>query len=210
PYLASEVSSDFTKNGFIDRNKAADLSNEIAEKVKSAGMKTLSHGANSYMLSNLDYISSLSMQSNEHPMIAERIPLVQMILSGSIKYSATPINDAGNDKYYLLKCIETGSALNAVMMSEESSFLKFTEYNNFYSASENIMMSRIEQVNSQLTKALQPVYGSTMVNHSAISEGVIKVDWDNGKSIIVNYNQTEVSTVYGNIPPLGYLHAQWR
>ncbi len=210
PYLASDLAGNFDKNNYLTRNQAKDYSEELLKKLRDEGYELMSGGANAYTLPYLSYAVNISMEANSHPLIDRSIPFVQMVLSGVVKYGAGVLNTAADDSYYLLKCIETGSAMYFTAIYEDNSKLKGTNYSDFYNASFGQLEKRIEHVGKQLSAALKPVYGSAITKHTLLSDGVVRVDYANGKGIIVNYNQSNVTTEAGVIPAVGWLHVEGR
>ncbi len=208
PYMASDLSGNFDKNNFITRNTAQTYAVEVLQKMQNAGYKLLSSGANAYALPFLDCAVELPLDANTHPLVAQSVPFTQMVLSGSVQYAAEELNKAADDRYYLLKCIESGSALYFSAIAEPNSTVKDTPYSDYYAVNFDTLESRVATVGGELTKALAPVYGSAIVDYRALADGVVQADYANGAGIVVNYNKTEAVTAAGVVPGEGWLHVK--
>ncbi len=187
PYIGSELSGDFAEGRYVSRNAAADSAVNTLKTLREAGLHLMAGGANAYVLDYADIIYGLPMQANAHPLIRQTVPFVQAVLSGSVRYAATSLNRATDAELYTLKCIETGSAPYAAMMAADNVLLKDTAYDTFGAVSAEGRMAQTCRIANQVAEALAPVYGSRMTGYAAVG-GVVRVTWDNGITLVVNYN----------------------
>ena len=49
------------------------------------------------------------------------------------------------------------------------------------------------------------MYGQAITGHTLLADGVVQVDYENGKSILVNYNESDQETAAGVVPAAGWL-----
>ena len=205
PYIASDLSGNFNKDAFITRNEAVEYSVQVLQKMQDAGYQTMSAGANAYTLPLLDVAVDIPTDCNTHPLLDRAVPFTQMVLSGSVQYSAGELNNAADSRYYLLKCIETGSAMYVSAIAASNSEVKDTAYDEYFSVNFDTMEPQIIEAGNELIEALSPVYGQAMTGHTVLADGVVQVDYEDGKSILVNYNETEQETAAGVVPAAGWL-----
>ena len=205
-YMATDLSSDYNRDNFVTRNQAADDMVECLSKA-SEKYSVLSRGANFYALSNLDVATEVAMNSNASPLISYSVPFTQMLLSGTMTYTADVWNLAADSKYYTLQCIETGSAPNFIAISEDNSKVKYTKYDQFYNVKYDTIKDSIQEVTSSVTDALSDVYGAKMVGYERLNDLVVKVSYDNGHSVYVNYGTKDFKTSDGTIAAGSYLKA---
>ena len=202
--LASDLSSDYNRSHFVTRNAAAE---EVQKMLKEAGEKhaLMSNGANLYALSELDVVADVPMSSNASPLIAYSVPLTQMILSGTMTYAAEDWNSQADSIYYALQCIETGSTPNFTVIAADNSKLKYTKYDQWYNVTFSTIRPTIEAIATTVTEALSDVYGASMVGYERLTDQVIKVTYDNGHYVIVNYGSTAYTAESGVVEPASYL-----
>lgn len=210
PNMAKDLSGNYSRRSFLTRNEAKEFSIEAAAEIRGSDNMIMASGANAYMLPYLDYAVELPVASNPHPMTDSSIPFTQMILAGRISYSAEQLNDSMSDTYYLLKCIETGSAMYFTAIYEPNSLLKGTSYDGFLAVDYDLIRNRAEAVGMELQKALGPVYGHEMINHVMLDEGVYRTDYSNGISLIVNYNTVDFRYGSDIVPATGWSHTERR
>lgn len=206
PYLASDLSGNYDVNNYLSRNAAQEYSEKLLLRACQAGYTVMSEGVNIYALSGLTYAVNIPLESNAHPLLDRPVPFVQMVLSGSVRIAATELNAAADDQYYTLKCIETGSSVYATVMYAESSEVKGTNYEGYYAAGYAVMKPRLEEVGKEVSQALQPFSGARMIGHTELTDGLVRVDYDNGGAILINYTDSDVQTDWGIVPAVGWMH----
>ena len=214
PYLSSDLSGNYDVNSYLSRNAAQGYSEELLLQISRAGYAVMSEGTNVYALSGLTYAVNVPLESNTHPLLDRSVPFVQMVLSGSVRIAATELNAAADDQYYTLKCIETGSSVYATIMYAESSEVKGTNYEGYYAAGYAVMKPKTKKRISraahqkEVAQALQPFSGSWMTGHTELADGLVRVDYDNGGAILINYTGSDVQTDWGLVPAVGWMHVE--
>ncbi|MNT91590.1 hypothetical protein D3C72_2327150 [compost metagenome] len=53
------------------------------------------------------------------------------------------------------------------------------------------MEERIDNYHTVVSEALNNVLDSEMINHTIIDDGVVLVEYDNGRKIVINYKDME-------------------
>ncbi len=203
-YAASDLSGDYSRDNFVTRNKSkADTQKTLAETAEKYGL--LSRGANEYALASLDVASQVSMTSNAHPIIAYSVPFTQMILSGTMTYTADVWNNEADTNYYTLQCIETGSVPDFTAIAADNSHVKYTKYDQYYAVTYSTIKDTIKTVSNTVTDALSDVYGANMVGYERLTDNVVVVSYDNGNGVVVNYGVDAYNSPYGDVDAGSYL-----
>ena len=203
-YMASDLSSDYNRSHFISRNEALTKAQAmLADATKDHSL--MSNGANLYALSALDVAADVPMDSNASPLIAYSVPLTQTILSGTMTYVAEDWNAQADSTYYTLQCIETGSVPSFTVIAADNSKLKYTKYDQWFNVTFSTIRTDIETVTSTVTDALSDVYGASIVGYDRLTDQVVKVTYDNGHYVIVNYGSTAYTADSGVVEPASYL-----
>ena len=210
-YFGLEINSDFERDHFVTRNTSQKRMESIMQMIADNEMRMMTTGANLYAAKYMDYMIGVAAQSNAHPMVESSVPLTQTLLSGSVAYTAGPLGNAASKDYYMLKCIETGSGVYADLIFEENSLLKGTKYDSYYAVSYETVKADLTRVAGEVSKALKPVYGSAIVNYETLADGFVRVSYDNGKAILVNYNTVAMTAETGEtVGAMSYLNTSWR
>lgn len=203
-YAASDLSGDYSRGHFVTRNESKKQVEELL-KATAENHSILSRGANEYALPFLDVATQLPMDSNKHPVISYSVPFTQMVLSGSVMYTAEQWNTAADTNYYTLRCIETGSAPDFTVIADENSKVKYTKYDQYYAVTYDTIKDSMATVSQKVTDALSDVYGSKMVGYEQLATNVVAVTYENGHGVVVNYTDSTYTSPYGDVKAGDYL-----
>ncbi len=206
-YAASDLSSDYARKGFVTRNESKAMLQEVLNSAME-NHRFLSRGANEYALAAMDVATQIPMDCNKYSLISRSVPFTQMVLAGSIMYTAETWNNVADSDYYTLRCIETGSAPDFTVIAADNSDVKYTKYDQYYAVNYDTIKDSMEDVTATVTKALSDVYGSKMVNHEQLTNNVVAVTYDNGNVVVVNYGDTAYTSPYGVVEGGSYLTAK--
>lgn len=204
--LGNVLTSDKKRSNQISREDALDVVLGQFDTLESTGKAIMTTDANSYAFAYSDDIINTPLSGSTIAITDTDIPLYQMILHGYVNYSSDLLNFESSDNMpaMTLKLIESGSSPHYVFTWEESSEMKLTALNRFYTTTyANWEQAAVEEYNT-VNEALAPVSGSAIVGHEILDGNVRKVTYDNGIIIYVNYSD-EARTVDGvEIPAMGY------
>jgi len=126
-------------------------------------------------------------------MTDETLPLYQMVVHGNIPYT---IEEPGNLFYdsekQWLQMLEYGAVPYFQITENSSGALTNTEYNFLFT-------SRFDQWKDELLDSVtaynttyKGLYASAMVEHKRLSKDVVRVTYENGVRLYVNYGENPV------------------
>ena len=137
--------------------------------------------------------------SSMYGMFDQMIPFYQLVVNGLFDYSTIAINSntAGhNEKWFLLKAIETGSNINYLVSYEDPSTLLKTDYTYYFQAYyQNIKETMINQINELEQLG---IYNARLVNHEILNPNLVFVEYEkkDGSRIGIYINSTNMDTTY--------------
>lgn len=198
--LASELYSDFNSKHILSRNDAIGFVKNTLDSYKKDGYVLGGQGANAYALYALDYAYGLPASASNHPIIERSVPFLQMVLSGSVSYTMTPLNAESDPAAYLLKAIETGSGVYFDYFAGDGAEIKGTRYDGYYAASRESICTLGLEIGKEVSGVLAAVANQKIMKHREVSGDVFVTTYENGISIGVNYTDHD----YQNIPAHGY------
>ena len=135
-------------------------------------------------------IVNMPIANSNFEIYDETVPFLQIVLSGSISYSAAPINLASDAQLEFLRCMETGSALHFTLAYQNVDALAKAEIYDYYAVDYGKLKGQIEEMYGKAAAAYEKIGNSTIENHEALSGQVYKTTYSNGVSVIVNYADT--------------------
>lgn len=145
---------------------------------------------NAYMFGVTDAAYDVPTSSSGYYIFTDTVPFLQIVLKGCVDIYGTGFNFHANADEDMLRCIEYGlypsyylTKENTIeMIDTASSWLYTSEYEQWRDS----ILSEYETMNS----VMEAVKGATIVERTVLAEGVIMVEYSNGNSIVVNYNDS--------------------
>ena len=126
-------------------------------------------------------------------METDSVPFLQMVLKGYIPYYAPYANQGFYRQACILRTIEYGAYPSFLVMGAENSQLLKTPLVDRFSLCFDDWEGTIGTTYQRVNAALSAVEGAAMQEHRALISGVVRVQYDNGVSVYVNYNSDAVT-----------------
>lgn len=109
------------------------------------------------------------------------VPILQMVLHGSVVYGSMPVNVSNlSSEDALLKCAEYGCVPSFLFTHSADTSISYSSY-----------ATQTAKLYSK-AKQLSPVMNMKMTSHEKVTDGVYKITYDYTKIIYVNYNPSVV------------------
>lgn len=142
---------------------------------------------NRYALSYAAEIADMPVYSSGHRLFDYDVPFVQMVLHGMVPYGSTPVNRSDDTETFLLRAVESGTALAFRWVYEDPSPLRYTQHNDLYADWWQNWLPQAGAMYARVYPALNAVAGATIIEHVRLTQTFVRVTYDNGRVIYVNY-----------------------
>lgn len=184
--------SDQWEESYTDRQAAKQYNTEtMAELSESFGGRLMGDNANSYAWGQISDIINVPFDSNRGLIIDEVVPFYEMVLHGYINYAGDCMNMSDDYNTSLLKSVESGAGLYFKWIYEDNSVVKETDYDDLYSVNYSAWMEKAKEDYQKLNEVLGVLQGETIVKHEIISKGLVRVTYEKGTQILVNYSDQD-------------------
>lgn len=209
--LGSDLSSDNSKDDAITREEAKDSISKLLATIEEDGNEIMVSGGNAYTYKYVDYITDLPVDSSRNIYTTEAVPFLGMVLHGSVTYTGSAVNLDGDYEYSVLKCIENGASPYFILsytdedVDNTSELKKFSRFSKYYSIKYNIWKEDMIETYKTLNEALKDVQTCTISDHERIEENVVRVEYSNGKTFILNYDAKDYDYEGTKVPSLGFI-----
>ena len=131
------------------------------------------------------------------------IPLVQIVLHGSMDMFSSDLNFNSLGKEQILSLVDFGVSPSFILTEQSSSMLKDTDSSYLYTTEFDLWKDTIASTYSYVNDALKYVDSEYIVSRTVIDSGIVKVTYSNDVDIYINYTSDEyVGEV--TIPALDY------
>lgn len=202
--IGSMVYSDFKKDSSSKNETGAvwqQILQEAADKMDSVAFDK----ANAYTFPHAAMLTGVPLYDSGFDVTDETVPFYSIVTSGWIPSYSEPINLSSMPRDYMLKLIETGTYPAYQFIARHSAKLTGTEFDWLYSGDYNAWEQVMLEQYKELDAVMQHYQGSSIVDHKKLLAGVYETTFENGASVIVNYNDGAVNIQGTEIPANGYL-----
>ncbi len=159
---------------------------------------------NVYLYEYIDGYMDLPITNSQYDYYTDLVPLIPIILKGSISYY-TPylnFNALAEDRY--LTMVDFGINPSYILTEEQTYEMRFTPASVFYTTTLSDYQQEILDTYQFVNDALKYVTGASIENREVIQTGLVLVTYSNGVQIYINYNYTSQTDGLITIPARSY------
>lgn len=198
-YADSNENYPFTKQAMTEKIK------EILKSTSDDGRKVAVSGSNQYVLSDSDYIYELKEDAYGLMITDYAVPFVEMVLSGNVFYSTAGAGNLSYDlQYQKLKWIEFGATPYFYLTYESGLNLRKTNYATVFSSTYADWEDELVGIYNEFSDNFSDVYSKSMVSHEYLTDKLVRVEYENGVAIYINYSEKPASYKGVNVDAKSY------
>ncbi|WP_342572366.1 DUF5696 domain-containing protein [Paenibacillus sp. FSL R5-0749] len=193
--LGQVLTSDYRDSRVIHRETAKNIVKEQLGKLAQSYSNLMVSAANSYAWGSAQHVVNVPAGSSRFNITDEEVPFYTMVIHGYMNYAASPMNMSGDQdlRKQLLRSLELGAAPYFQWTYEPSSRLKLTNYDSAYATEYSYWVDDAIALYKQAEDVLGDVVNEKILRHERIQEGVVRVTYTGGTTILVNYNADAVT-----------------
>ncbi|WP_448375832.1 DUF5696 domain-containing protein [Fervidobacterium sp.] len=195
--FASKLYGDLKRGSEIYRNDALKIVQNTLKDISTNAEGIILFEPNDYAWQYATTFGSIPMNSSQYLFETDTVPFLQIVLSGSIEYFTPYMNNGFFSKFDVLKSIEYGAYPSFVISGLDNSSLKDTRLWDYPSTMFDDWKDKIIEIYKVINSALRYVKGAKITDRVVLKPGLVKVSYNNGYSIVVNYTKS-LETI-GNI-----------
>lgn len=178
---------------------------EVLQDTSNDGRKVAVAGSNQYILSNADYIYELREEAYGLNITDYSIPFVEMVISGCVPYSTAGAANLSYDlQYQKLKWIEYGATPYFYLTYESGLNLRKTNYATVFSSTYSEWEDEIVNIYNEFSENFGDLYSQSMVKHEYLSDKLVRVEYESGVAVYINYSDKNVTYKGIKIPSKSY------
>jgi hypothetical protein len=187
-------------NQFFYRNQTIDYYQQIA----ALNDHLLLSKPNVYMYPYMTGYMDLPITNSQYDYYTDLVPLVPIILKGNISFYTPYLNFNALSDDRLLAMVDFGANPSYVLTEEITFKMRYTHASFFYTTYLKNYQEEIVTTYQFVNNALRHVVHASIEDRQVLSTGLVRVDYDNGVSIYVNYNYTSRNVGALQIQPRSY------
>ncbi len=178
-----QVVFSYYEDGVHERTSSIETYQRIASLYPSLVMAQPNH----YMFAYIQGYMDLPITNSQYDDYTDLIPLIPMILKGSISYYTPYLNFNALGKERLLTMVDFGINPSYVLTEKPTYEMRYTLANRFFTTTLANYQNEIVDHYHYINEALRHVIGAQMVHRQVIETGMVSVHYSNGVIIYVNY-----------------------
>ena len=202
--LTSMLYGDYSDGDFFGRSYSLNEITGILNSIAKEDIAVLGDAGNLYALPYMDLINNLPAYSSEINAYYRDIPFVQIVLHGYVDYVTECVNSSGNIQRTVLKLIETGSGLHYILTANAFDRLFETDYSHIYNTNYDYLKEDIQLNYKMIREALNGLNNMAITEHVYLTDEVVRVKYENGAVIYVNYGDSDYISDGFTVPAVGY------
>jgi len=193
---------DFNSKKRMTRYGYTEVIKKYFEKSKK-NSQLCTDGFMDYFAGYTDYIINLTDDTSNSFLWCQEVPFLQMVLHGSVNYSASlPGNLSSDFAQTKLRWIEYGYVPTFMLTGGRESLLG-TDYDLLFTSDYEQWKDTIHEITEEFERELSTVKNEYMVSHTSENQ-VVTVQYANGVTIVINYNDAPVQVHNTEIPAMDY------
>lgn len=205
--LGEKLFSNFNESHEVLRNKTAENYQQLLSDSKQNGKKVMVSTGNAYTLPYADMVTDLPMGDSRY-YYEEQVPFLQIVLHGYVNYTGQAINLADSVEINYLKSVEYGAGLSYTLNEIESKQVKDTNYSELYTTEFERWFDDAVSRYKKLEEATGGTQSSVIVNHEKIQANVYRTTYENGTTVTVNYNSSDVVIDGVTVPATDFVYSK--
>lgn len=181
--------SDWLKNEETTRSAALEMQSVFAEESgKTVGTY---RSPNAYFWKYAKNAFDVPDHCSQYRYFTDTVPFLQMVLHGSVNCFSESLNEGTFSRTSVLRLIEYGQYPSFTVTEADNYALTDSALYDVYSTQYDNWAQSIVETENEINSALEAVSNAHIIGHDIISNGFVRVSYDNGVKIYVNYTESE-------------------
>lgn len=192
-----------SQGSYYSRTDTMDIY-EDAVSAADESCRLLLETPNAYLWKYGDAFLDMPLSSSDYLYLDREIPFLSMVLKGVIPTYSEYVNFEANKTENFLRMAESGVYPSFYIAAEDSSKLIYTNSSDLYSLEYSSYRDTIVEYDKALKKLAEQVGDSCITGHELLENGLVKVTYENGAAVYVNYTESQLAADGLTVDALSY------
>ncbi len=201
--ITGSIFSYSSKGTYYSRTDTMTAYAQAVEKA-GQGLNLVMENPNAYLWKYCSAYLDMPLGSSDYLYVDQDIPFLSMVLKGIIPMYSNYVNFEANKTENFLQMVESGIYPSFYLSWEETSQLLYTNSSNLYSLEFQNYKDTVAQYDKALRALADKTYGAHIVDHDTLDTGIVKVSYDNGVTVYINYTEAEYTVDGITVGALSY------
>ncbi len=201
--ITGNIFSYSSKGSYYSRT---DTMTAYIRAVEKAGqpLNLVMENPNAYLWKYCSAYLDMPLGSSDYLYVDQDIPFLSMVLKGILPMYSNYVNFEANKTENFLQMVESGIYPSFYLSWEETSQLLYTNSSNLYSLEFENYKDTVAEYDKALRALAAQTYGAHIIRHDTLSTGIVKVSYDNGVTVYVNYTEADYTVDGITVGALSY------
>ena len=200
---SNRLYSDFTSGREVTRAESLTRLTALTQTLAGGGRIAM-YRPNQYLWQYADRFLDLPVSNSQILYESDCVPFLQIVLSGCAELYGGTINTSSYSSERMLRQIEYGMAPSFVVTGCESLELNNTAQEAYFSTGFADWRAQIVESYQTVAEGLSAVWGHAIISHRCLNSGLIRVEYDNGVCIYLNYTDAALPAEGVSVQPGGF------
>ena len=200
---SNRLYSDFTSGREVTRAESLTRLTALTQTLAGGGRIAM-YRPNQYLWQYADRFLDLPVSNSQILYESDCVPFLQIVLSGCAELYGGTINTSSYSSERMLRQIEYGMAPSFVVTGCESLELNNTAQEAYFSTGFADWRAQIVESYQTVAEGLSAVWGHAIISHRCLNSGLIRVEYDNGVCIYLNYTDAALTAEGVSVQPGGF------
>lgn len=189
--LSENLYYDYNTKGATSRRETADVFNQLLEDSRQTVPYNVQTNASALYLGQTDWNIHMVSESSGYIFTDLEVPFYQMVFHGFLPYSSTPLNEASDLEQAKLKRLERGEVPFYRLTSELPAEIKLWYNTGLYSPYVSKWFSVMVEDYQEYAATYGQLWDKLMLSHEVLAEDVVRIRYEGGSEVLVNYTQQD-------------------
>lgn len=189
--LSEKIYSDFGDN-HVDRGSGEAVWRQALENLAGAKDGLMASQPNAYAFSSATLLTDVPVTTSAFTAQTEAVPFYQIALHGLIPMTTPSVNSFTDERFCVLKAVETGIGLKYTLGMQNIEKLRETDAAGLYYIDAEKWTGRAIDDYKEVSAVISRFAGEEIQNHEKLADGVYRTTFESG-AVVVNYTDAAVA-----------------
>ena len=200
------VGYNYSSRRYTTAAEAIAIYQQMLDKAKAAFGTAEAEGGNLCLLGHADFFTHIPYEDFGYQSTTASVPFYQIVLHGLVDYTARPGNLSSDLDREVLRWVEMGYTPYFELTYDNTEELMYTDYQSLFSADCASWQDRVAEAARQFTDSeLTSLWNQLILRHERLTETLVRVTYESGAAVYVNYAQTDAVWDGLVIPAMSWL-----
>lgn len=191
---------------YLTAEETLGIYREMLEEAAAAFGAAEAEGGNTCLLGWADFFTEVPYDDYGLQATTTAVPFYQIALHGLVGYTGKAGNLSSDLDREVLRWVEMGYVPFFELTYDNTEELMYTNYQSLFSAQYTAWEARVAEAAKQFTEGpLAELCDQLIVKHERLSDTLVKVTYENGAAVYVNYADDDARAGGVTVPAMGWI-----